>query len=102
MIVATQVVFSLVIALTLSITFGLILHKEVPRSGFLIFFLMIFLFTLVGGLWFQPFGPAHWGGVWVPMVVGLAGAPLLQALYPAWFMLQLRQQIRACSEGRKK
>jgi len=75
MIVATQVVFSLVIALTLSIIFGLILHKEVPRSGFFIFFLMIFLFTLVGGLWFQPFGPAYWGVFWVPMViVGLAGA----------------------------
>jgi hypothetical protein len=78
MVVATQVIFSLVIALTLSIIFGVFLQKEVPRTGFLFFFLIIFLFTLVGGLWFQPFGPAYWGIFWVPMViVGLAGAVFL-------------------------
>ena len=75
MVVATQVIFSLVIALTLSFIFGIFLRKEVPRSGFFVFFLMIFLFSLVGGLWFQPLGPSSWGVFWVPMVIiGLAGS----------------------------
>ena len=78
MIVATHVIFALVIALTLSIIFGIILHREEPRSGFFLFFLMIFLFTLAGGLWVKPFGPAILGVFWLPMItIGLFGALFL-------------------------
>ena len=78
MIMTTQLIFSLVIALTLSIIFGLILSRKESRSGFPLFFLLIFLFTLVGGLWVHPFGPVNLGVYWLPMViVGLVGAVFL-------------------------
>ena len=78
MVIATEVIFSLVIALTLSIMFGFVLHREVPRKGFLFFFLIMFLFTLAGGLWGKPFGPVMLGVFWMPMlIVGLIGGIIL-------------------------
>ncbi len=78
MVIATEVIFSLVIALMLSIIFGLVLHREVPRRGFLYFFLIMFLFTLAGGLWGKPFGPVMLGAFWVPMLlVGIIGGIIL-------------------------
>ncbi len=38
MVITTEVIFPLVIALTLSIIFGLILHREVPRRDSFSFF----------------------------------------------------------------
>lgn len=83
MIIATEVIFSLVIALTLSIILGLILHREVPRSGFFLFFLIIFLFTITGGLWGKSFGPASMGVFWLPMLLmGLIGGIYLYLRAP--------------------
>lgn len=69
MVVATQVVFSLVLALTLSVMFSFFLRREGPRTGFVFFFLMLFLMTLAGALWVKPFGPSHFGIFWVPIVL---------------------------------
>lgn len=78
MVVATEVIFSLVIALTLSIIFGFILHREAPRTGFFLFYLLLFLFTLTGGLWGRQFGPVIQGAFWLPMViVGFIGGVFL-------------------------
>jgi len=69
MVVATQVVFSLVLALTLTVIFSFFLRREGPRTGSFFFFLMLFLITLAGGLWVKPFGPSHFGIFWVPIIL---------------------------------
>lgn len=81
MVVATQFVFSLVIALSVSLILSLFMRRGGPRSGFFFFFLMLFLITLAGGLWIRPFGPNFHGVFWVPiMVIGLiAGLFLYQS-----------------------
>lgn len=78
MIIATEVLFACVIALALSIIFGFMLHREIPRSGFFLFFLTVLLFTIAGGLWGRRFGPVSLGVFWLPMVMaGLIGAVFL-------------------------
>lgn len=78
MVVETHFIFALVIALSLSCIFAFFLHRQMPRTGFFLFFLIIFLFTLVGGLWIKPFGPVGFGVFWLPMLLaGLLGAIFL-------------------------
>ena len=54
------------------------LHAFVFISQKPVFFLMIFLITLAGGLWLRPFGPYYMGIFWLPFVtVGIIGSVLL-------------------------
>lgn len=69
MIMTTQFVFSLVIALSVSLILSTFLRKQAPRAGFFFFFLMLFLITLAGGLWIKPFGPTIYGVFWVPLLI---------------------------------
>ena len=72
MIMTTQVVFSLIIALSVSLILSLFLRRQAARVGFFFFFLLLFLITLAGGLWIKPFGPTLYGVFWVPLlIVGL-------------------------------
>lgn len=70
MVMTTQFVFSLVIALSVSLIVSLFLRRQVvPRVGFFFFFLMLFLLILAGGLWIRPFGPTFYGVFWLPLVI---------------------------------
>jgi hypothetical protein len=69
MVVATQVVFALVLALSLGILVRFFLQRQTPRSGgFFPFVLLLFLCTLAGGLWLRPFGPVYFGVFWMPII----------------------------------
>lgn len=78
MIVATEFILSVAVAFILSLLFSWLLRRGGPRFGFPLFFLVIFLITLAGGLWLKPFGPLYWGVYWLPfIVVGIIGSVLL-------------------------
>lgn len=78
MIIGTELFIALAIAFALSLLFSWLLKRGGPRSGFPVFFLVIFLITLAGGLWLRPFGPLGLGVYWLPfIVVGIAGSLLL-------------------------
>lgn len=81
MVMATQFVFSLVVALSVSLILRLFMRRDSSRVGFFFFFLMLFLLTLAGGLWIRPFGPDFHGVFWLPiMVIGIiAGLFLYQS-----------------------
>lgn len=81
MVMTTQFIFSLVVALSISLILRLFMRRDSPRGGFFFFFLMLFLITLAGGLWIMPFGPHFHGVFWVPiMVIGIiAGLFLYQS-----------------------
>ena len=80
MIVASEIIFSLIIALTISIIISLVLRSEGPRTGFFLLFLTIFLITLAGGLWLSPAGK---GLYWLPFVViGVLGSFILYLRAP--------------------
>ena len=81
MVVATQLIFSLVVALVLSYILSLLLRRRGPRGGFFFFFLMLFLITFAGALWIRPFGPSLYGVFWLPtiLVCLVAGLFLYQA-----------------------
>jgi Ca2+/Na+ antiporter len=59
------------------------LRRQSPRSGFLFFYLTVFLFSLVGGLWLSPLGPPLGGVYWLPFIaVGTLGAYILYLKAP--------------------
>jgi hypothetical protein len=83
MIVATEVIFALIIALSISIIVSMALRREGPRTGFFLMFVTIFLITLAGGLWLAPAGPYTRGLFWLPfLVVGGLGSYILYLKAP--------------------
>jgi len=83
MIIATEVVFALIIAITISIVISVALRRGGPRSGFFLLFVTIFLITLAGGLWLSPRGPFGRGIFWLPyIVVGGLGSYILYLRAP--------------------
>ncbi len=68
MIIATQLVFSLIVALILSYIMSLVLRRRGSKGGFFFFFLMLFLITFAGALWIRPFGPSLYGVFWLPII----------------------------------
>lgn len=68
MVVATQLIFSLIVALIISWIMSIFLNKEGRRSGFFFFFLLVFLITYAGSLWIRPFGPSVYGVFWLPIL----------------------------------
>ena len=83
MIIATEVIFALIIALSISIIMGIALRREGPRTGFFMLFVTIFLITLAGGLWLVPAGPYTRGLFWLPfIVVGALGSYILYLKAP--------------------
>jgi len=82
-IVATEIIFALIIALTISIIITMALRREGPRTGFFLLFVTIFLITLAGGLWLSPAGPYTRGVYWLPfIVVGALGSYILYLKAP--------------------
>ena len=83
MVVATEIIFALIVALLISIIIGMALRREGPRTGFFLLFMTIFLITLAGGLWLSPGGPYTRGIYWLPfIVVGGLGSYILYLRAP--------------------
>jgi len=82
-VVATEIIFALIVALSISIVTGIALRREGPRTGFFLLFMTIFLITLAGGLWLSPVGPYTRGVYWLPfVVVGGLGSYILYLKAP--------------------
>jgi hypothetical protein len=82
-VIIVEVLVALAVSLFVSVLFGSVMRSRVPRTGFIWFFLILFLTTWAGGIWIGPFGPLLGEVYWLPfvlvaMVVGL----LLAALAP--------------------
>jgi hypothetical protein len=83
MIKATEIIFALIISLSISIIISMILRREGPRTGFFLLFVTVFLITLAGGLWLSPAGPYTRGLYWLPfIVVGGLGSYILYLRAP--------------------
>lgn len=102
MVLTTQFVFSLVIALGVSLIVSRFLRRQAPRIGFFFFFLMLFLLVLAGGLWIRPFGPTFYGVFWLPLViVGLFAGLFLYHSTPDRLPRNRREKIQTRT-GRDK
>lgn len=83
MVIATEVIFALIIAISISIIISMALRRQGPRKGFFLLFVTIFLITLAGGLWLSPAGPYGRGIYWLPfIVVGGLGSYILYLRAP--------------------
>lgn len=76
-------VIAILFALIFSLIFSLGLRKSGPWPNFGIFFLIVFLAILAGGIWITPVGPSVWGVYWAPMlVIALLTSLILAAATP--------------------
>jgi hypothetical protein len=83
MIIETEIIFALVVALAISVIISIALRREGPRTGFFLLFVTIFLITLAGGLWLAPSGPYTRGLFWLPfIVIGGLGSYILYLRAP--------------------
>jgi surface polysaccharide O-acyltransferase-like enzyme len=75
--------FSLLIALLLTVVFAAGIRKHRARAVLLGFFVIVFLATWAGGVWIAPAAVGAWGIAWMAfLAVGLIVALLLTALIP--------------------
>ncbi len=78
-----EFIIALLIALLLTLIFGVGLGGRGWGAGILVFFVVLFLATWAGGLWIGPYGPPLWGVSWLTfLLVGLFVVLLLAALAP--------------------
>lgn len=83
MVIATQIIFALTVAILVSFIISFALRREGPRTGFFLMFLAVFLITLAGGLWLQPSGIKGKEFIWLPfIVVGALGSYILYLKAP--------------------
>lgn len=75
-------IFALLAAAILSAVFALGFRRSGPWS-LTVFFIVLFLASWAGGIWFTPVGPVLWGTYWFPFLgVAFIFALLLIALAP--------------------
>ncbi len=75
--------FSLLVALLLTVIFAAGVRRHRTRAVLLGFFIVVFLATWAGGVWLVPPGVYSWGLAWMSfLAVGLVTALLLTALIP--------------------
>jgi len=78
-----HLIFAIVVALLISVIFGLGFRRTGVWPGIFIFFLIIFLFSWAGGVWLAPFGPTLAEVYWLPFLfVGILIALFLAAAVP--------------------
>ncbi len=71
------------VALVIALIFAYGFRRRGLWPGFLLFFLIVFLFTWAGGVWVTPFGPQYAGVHWLPfLIVALVIAFLIAAAIP--------------------
>jgi hypothetical protein len=104
MVVATQLIFSLIVALIISWIVSIFLNKEGRRSGFFFFFLIVFLITYAGSLWIRPFGPSLFGVFWLPIlfVCILAGLFIYRSAPPRRKQLSRDETLQMLEENEKR
>jgi heme/copper-type cytochrome/quinol oxidase subunit 2 len=64
-----EIITALVIGLVFSLLFSLLFREREGAPGFILAFMLFFLFAWSGGLWLQPWGPALFGVYWLPSAV---------------------------------
>ena len=76
-----DLLFVLIIAVLLTLIFGVGFRRHSFGNGLFFFFLIVFLATWAGGSWVTPVGPALWGSYWLTfLVVGFFVALVVAAL----------------------
>lgn len=75
-----DVLFSFIIALIGSFVAALVLRKGMPRKGFWLFFLVIFLATWAGGVWGRSSVESWVSKTWLPFLV----SGVISALVFSW------------------
>ena len=79
----TDLIYALFFAALLTAAFFVLFRTRGPWSSLVLFFLVVFLASWAGGVWFYPFGPVLWGTSFLPfLLVGLIIALLLAAAAP--------------------
>jgi hypothetical protein len=79
-----DLIFSIVVALIVSVVFARIIHRQGPRRGFFWFFLIIFLAVFAAGIWEKPNGEPFTDTNWLPfLLAGVLMALLLLILAPS-------------------
>jgi hypothetical protein len=74
---------ALLVAILLTAAFARAYRRRRPWTELWIFFLIVFLFALVGGIWTAPYGPVYWNVPWFGVVFwAVVVALLLAALVP--------------------
>ncbi|MFW6312634.1 MAG: hypothetical protein ACOC2N_01970 [Spirochaetota bacterium] len=64
-----NVVLALVLGVLFAALIGVVFGVRSGAAGFLMLFLLFFLFAWAGGLWIGPLGPAFLGVYWLPGLV---------------------------------
>jgi peptidoglycan/LPS O-acetylase OafA/YrhL len=78
-----DVLIAIGVAIVLTAIFVAVYGSTGPWPSFWIFFVIVLLAALAGGLWARPFGPAVWGVYWAPFLVfGLIIALVIAAAAP--------------------
>ncbi len=81
--VVSDLLFSIFLALIISVIFAGIILRKGPRRGFFWFFMLIFLAVFAVGIWGKPFGTPLSGSNWLPFLIsGVLMALLLILLAP--------------------
>lgn len=95
-----ELVIALIVALLITLIFGVIIGIQWPgrtgvRPSLILFFILVFLSTWVGGIWTEPFGPTILGVSWIPFVlVGLIIALIIAAAIPPRKPVSRQEAIR--------
>jgi hypothetical protein len=78
-----ELAFALAIGISVAWGWSLAFNTRGPWNSFLLFFMVIFLFSWGGGSWISPYGPTSLGVSWMPFLfMGLFMALLLTAVTP--------------------
>jgi hypothetical protein len=96
---------ALIVALLVSVFFGLAMRRKLKRTGFSWFFLILFLATWAGGIWIGPFGPSFRGTSWLPFVlVAVVVGAFLAAVAPRRApsgRIETLEMLEEIEQGRK-
>lgn len=89
----------IVFALIFSLIFALGFRRPGPWPNFWIFFVIVLLAVVAGGLWITPTGPVLWGVYWVPLfMIALLVSLFLAAATPEQRPRTRTEAIRKAEE----
>ena len=98
--VFAEIVLALLLGVLFALLFGALFGSREGIPGFVMLFLVFFLFAWAGGLWLGPLGPAIIGVYWLPgLVVTLLIFLLIGAL--AYHRPVSTREARAEIEARR-
>lgn len=59
---------ALAVAALLTVVFAATHRRDASRAGRWVFFALVFLFGIAGGIWTAPYGPLYWGVPWFGII----------------------------------